>query len=1028
MVAVRWINSKLRLKQAIEAQRMEKYAQDQAIGCGLTTERVKNRPSYTEIPCVSAIWGTESLELQEDGTQDGAIRKRAWLGKGLNGKSLLRRLRESEKAMSRRAIVGALSLVIVAVLVYLYQSEPDIPSPSNGVSTVSPDKIPRDAGKTPPSVTPQPTDRPTQPALLTGSISGTARIHGTNAPATGVSVRAVSRKVDIALTRTDRKGSYTLAGLVPGTVIRITAENEQNELIMLDVKVPRVVLQPGEARTGVDLRLRQYRLSSISGKVVGRRVFYQKVDDLTSKTTAKDFARVEDTAWPGVKIFLQGMEDPSRKEAISDEAGRYRFDRLRPDDYIVWAVRPEGAAIQAIGDRPEAHPSDIGVNTGSNPWLHFYLKSEPVTDADFHFRLDGVSITGRVTDANGNPIEGAKLSMEFGWKKGPEIRRWDHFDVSAISDKEGCYLLADLPPVSWRNAYEYVAKGGVLSGWYEVHVQAEGFPPARRKVPPFTANLIDTSMRLVEDTLPALLQLMEAGPDKLDLKDFRFPEVDLPNSEGDVITDIDFVLHKEAVVAGRVLDTWGNIVTPGAIRMVYADPPSSETVVFDLPSEGVTRLDEAGRFRFANLGPGKYFFEVGTTDGDQKARNEILVVRAGDVIEDLNVIVESAEDRGNILGLLLDTRSREPIEISGRGRDTQSGKLRTDEVSVTHVDSPEEPTPVRGRATIDPSQKGGFLIEGISPGTATLRLSPSGYMPQEAQVEVVSGQTTKRAFYLEPRGNISGRVLDARTETPIEAFEVKVTRVESSVEERPTRGKVTIDESQEGSFLIADISPGTATLEITALGYGGDRAQVEVVSGLTTKKTFRLGSARRLLGYITLNGEPQEADVSVRRTSEERDDRIKTRSDRTGYYEFKGLGEGEYWVGANFIFKATPRSTRTDLARVNLEAGDTRLDFNFQDDAGIRGTFTCPEGKTWSGIQVLDPRRDASLPVRDRYCAQFWNGRQKSWNYEIRTLPPGTYTVIGKCRTMDGQSPFIEKSKIVTLEAGQIEQVDFVFP
>ena len=41
------------------------------------------------------------------------------------------------------------------------------------------------------------------------------------------------------------------------------------------------------------------------------------------------------------------------------------------------------------------------------------IKSEAQTDVDLHFRLDGVSISGRVTDDNGNPVSGAGVVIEL---------------------------------------------------------------------------------------------------------------------------------------------------------------------------------------------------------------------------------------------------------------------------------------------------------------------------------------------------------------------------------------------------------------------------------------------------------------------------------------------------------------------------------------------------------------------------------------------------------------------------------------
>ena len=258
--------------------------------------------------------------------------------------------------MRRPVIASIVVIVVVAVLVYLHQPKRDTLPRLIRNRAVPSDKTARVPDRAHLPVAPQASGevRPTpeaagEPALPTASISGTVRIHGTSTPAVGVRVRGLSNQIGSILTHTDRNGSYTLANIVPplwGSYFSINAEGEEANLFMLES--PGVTVKPGEAKTGVNLTLYAGRNGSISGKVMGRRIVYQKPDGSTSKPTVFDFERAEDTPWPGAKIVLVGLRGRGRQETVSDAAGRYRFNDLRADDYSVWAELPSGAVKDRI--------------------------------------------------------------------------------------------------------------------------------------------------------------------------------------------------------------------------------------------------------------------------------------------------------------------------------------------------------------------------------------------------------------------------------------------------------------------------------------------------------------------------------------------------------------------------------------------------------------------------------------------------------------------------------------------------------
>jgi len=469
-----------------------------------------------------------------------------------------------------------------------------------------------------------------------------------------------------------------------------------------------------------------------------------------------------------VKIFLRKGKE-TLDETLTDETGHYAFEDLRPGHYTVWALKPAGTAFEMAWTVPMAGPGPWE-DHGSSYQRGVDVKSEPQTDVDLHFRLDGVSIAGRVTDKNGDPVSGAIVVIELctPTMDGGEGRsgayskiKISYGMVRTKTDKDGGFKLDGFCPLTFSETATYLIHGKLYRR-YEVRIQAEGYSPIRLLVPPVTEHLIGETSLLMEDYKGLYGE-----------RDSSSAEVALPETSANTITGIDIVLKKEAVISGRVVDTQGNILAGSRprpwIRMVCLDSGDGkdESLLVQMPDRtnlDWIALDEAGCFKFDSVSAGNYFFEIKAGEYSyetQRARNEPLEVKAGDVIRDLDVIVESAADRGNISGRVLGSLSGEPFEAFS--------------VIVTGVDSPGEITPALGHVKIDGLQKGNFLVEGLSPGTATLEIWALGSVREKARVKVVSGQTTDRTFHLELGGRISGRVLDARTRKPIETISVKVT-------------------------------------------------------------------------------------------------------------------------------------------------------------------------------------------------------------------------------------------------------------
>jgi hypothetical protein len=669
------------------------------------------------------------------------------------------------------------------------------------------------------------------------SVSGTVRLMDTEEPVGGVIVKAWSQvewtpmRADTGEDAefeavTDENGVYQLEGFQPEAMSYVLWAYPPMDSYEAIENGQEVRLREGEARTGVDFTLRSVPVDgSVSGKVMVKSISYDPsaLASLTLDTyaTQRDFERRYDEAvgmalghtanrpLPGVKIVLVGRS--VRREAISDERGEYTFWGLRPGRYELLAERPEGA-VRLAAD----HPDTVRI-VRMQP-------NEDRTDVDFAFRFDGMTVMGRVTDRGGKPLIGAEVvatpflpPQDINYLYG-EAMRVRSAPVSTVSDEEGRYRLDGLLQASSMEAIMFLSVGR-LPGWGETFViraQADGYTPTQIVVPALTENLVRDTTGFLEalKTLHA-----RTGIDSDDASASPI-EVLLPTSRGNVITGVDLVLEEGAVVMGRLLDTRGDVVPKSRMRMVFADPHDEKPMplVAQEVAPDWTETDDEGRFWFEGVPAGVFLFEAEIRElGSQRARNAPLEVRAGEFIMDLEVIVEAAEDRGNIEGRIIAAATGAPVE---------DFSLR-----VIKVEAPEEDSPRHGKMTID-KPNGTFSIEGVSAGVATLELKAPGYARERMQANVEPGRTTRIRFDLAGEGILRGYVM--RNGQPSGAGYVTIRNVEHS-QYCGTNG--------EGYYELGELKAGTYLVNFTMWlyedGRGGaqacERLWVEVASGHETR-------------------------------------------------------------------------------------------------------------------------------------------------------------------------------------------------
>lgn len=258
-----------------------------------------------------------------------------------------------------------------------------------------------------------------------------------------------------------------------------------------------------------------------------------------------------------VSVALQPATQYIQKDTLrakTDDAGRFRFERVKAGRYVVGAVAPGFVAPSENQNGPQG--KNINLADGENAEVEIALK------------LGGV-ITGRVTDSRGNPIVGEGLQIFRVNERGkPERVSLGSNGMFYATDDRGIYRLY-----------------GVQAGRYLVGLGFEQRPN----------TMAFTTLRVFYQ--------MTYYPDVTNEAQAKPVEV----TEGRETTGIDIViggLKKNYDIAGRV--TYAENGQPAVGLEVGYGIISVGGNAVGMSSIGGTPTNSAGEFRIQNILPGKY--------------------------------------------------------------------------------------------------------------------------------------------------------------------------------------------------------------------------------------------------------------------------------------------------------------------------------------------------------------------------------------------------------------------------------------
>jgi hypothetical protein len=155
----------------------------------------------------------------------------------------------------------------------------------------------------------------------------------------------------------------------------------------------------------------------------------------------------------GITVTLMSADPSMRFRAVTrartDGEGRYRLTNIAPGRYQLMPSAP----VYVLQDTTTPWPPGKSLNL---------VAGEEVTDMDFRVERGGV-ITGRITDADGNPVISEMVMIEPVDKNKPSPRQSFIDSRDYATDDRGIYRIYGLPPGHYRVSVGQSAENGAIS-------------------------------------------------------------------------------------------------------------------------------------------------------------------------------------------------------------------------------------------------------------------------------------------------------------------------------------------------------------------------------------------------------------------------------------------------------------------------------------------------------------------------------------------------------------------------------------
>lgn len=512
-----------------------------------------------------------------------------------------------------------------------------------------------------------------------------------------------------------------------------------------------------------------------------------------------------------------------------------------------------------------------------------------------------VTLVGRVSDEKGRPIGGARGALAPG------------------SDTR------------MNMVFRAMAREGDGGGGGAFVTGPDGTFRATRLSPGTNQKLTVTHPDF-ERRVVAGLDLILGAPKPLSIEVVLSPGYVLAgvvkDKDGKPIEGAEVTLNQSVTMTGG---RGGNMVSFSSIQSVR---PRGET-------------DFEGKFGFKGLSPGDYDVTVSKSGFTRSVTNG---AKAGEGSTPLEVVLNPG---ASIAGRLIQPNGLAVTGYSITARPVSTG-------SNTGMGMGQ-----RGNNFVQVDPDGGFLIEGLTPGTAyDLSIFGAGEFRGDPKKKGVVAPAAGIDIEVASRGRIAGRVLDAASGTPVTDFEASFTPARGGgggiVVRMGTGGdgdRRTPFSSPEGAFAFEDVPPGSFDVTVWARTYQEARTGgVAVTAGET--RTIEVKAARGLVirgRVVDAKGGRgvQDATVSARAAGGANTFVFDIGgggggvvTDADGRFEIIDQAPGSYQVTA----RHTLFSEAT--ARVTLEDKDGAVDIPMVSGGVIAGMVASSQGAPLSGAEV----------------------------------------------------------------------------
>ncbi len=424
------------------------------------------------------------------------------------------------------------------------------------------------------------------------------------------------------------------------------------------------------------------------------------------------------------------------------------------------------------------------------------------------------------------------------------------------------------------------------------------------------------------------------------------PEIALTADTAEIVV----VMGPGGSIGGTVRDAAGQPIEGAKITVVDAfnpDPldPQGLLPTFGGTGRGTAETGHDGRYVVENLSPGKKRVSAGA-DAFLPSRIEEATV----VESPTPTVLDFVLDRGK--------------SISGRVTDPLGKPVEGAKVNAS-ANQPE----VSGFGSATTEADGAYRVERLADGAFNVSVRKPGFTV-EYKKDVPSG-TDGVDFSLRRNGGIAGSVTDFATGKPVRQFMV---RLSETVPSEVPANKAKAFTSDEGSFLLDEVRPGSFRVEVTAKGFAPGIVEDIVVNEGATTEGIRVALKEGGVvegTVLDLAGSPiPRATVFARLILDEPvgggrmpvTSSSSATTDEDGRYRISGLLSDDYE-----IYASAPAYSLSARERVRAEDGRvSRIDFRLSMGATLLVVVLGTDGT---------PVKDARVEIRDERDEPVYNER-----------------------------------------------------